>query len=224
MKTMATKTRRIILAPWQLAALAEGRLGCVVVPMKRQPDWKGETHPFIIGPKIDIRDGIAGMYAIGGSLMPEMGTVRCPFAPGDVLFVAEAWRSGAEWDTEKPNEIDPLICSDVWYEADEGPPTGIVAQAWGKLRPATTMPAWAARHRLKVLGVESRRVQSVTEDEAKACGCIAGNGSPEAGPGTEAEASWPATADFEQGWVDRYGGKFPFDTSWAWFVKVEVVA
>lgn len=37
--------------------------------------------------------------------------------PGDRLWVRETWRSGIEWDDTKPGEIDPLVCSDVWYEA-----------------------------------------------------------------------------------------------------------
>lgn len=94
--------------------------------------------------------------------------------PGDRLWVRETWRSGIEWDDTKPGEIDPLVCSDVWYEADGVPPhdvyTNPPTDVWGKCRPSIFMPRWASRITLEVLSVRAERLHDITEDEAAAEG------------------------------------------------------
>lgn len=108
-------------------------------------------------------------------------TVRCPYgAPGDRLYVREAWRvpksldalSGAKIAAKALDAGYVSPWAAIQYEAD-----GARNQCWigsaqpGRYRQARFMPRWASRITLEVTGVRVERLQSITEADARAEGC-----------------------------------------------------
>ena len=84
-------------------------------------------------------------------------------APGDRLWVREAWRAMAEHDASRP--LDIPWRAPVVYEASRHPDT-----LFGKLRPGMFMPRWASRITLEVTGVRVERLQDISEADAIAEG------------------------------------------------------
>jgi len=99
-----------------------------------------------------------GFNEVGEARFQWGVTCKPRYQIGDLLWVREAWCSGDEWDDTKPSEIDPLICSDIWYFADGPRPT----EGWGKTRPAIFMPKWATRIWLEITGIRVERVQDIS--------------------------------------------------------------
>lgn len=102
---------------------------------------------------------------------PGAPAPACPYGvPGDRLWVREAWAVGRVFDLTRAGEI-PATCGDglpVWYAAD-----GIAEESWanrGRWRPSIHMPRWASRILLEVTDVRVQRLQSISEDDAKAEG------------------------------------------------------
>lgn len=92
--------------------------------------------------------------------------MKSPYgAPGDRLWVREAFHAGAQNDRKPPRDI--RAGSSIWYEADRAEGH---AQP-GKLRPGMFMPRWACRLVLEVTGVGVERLQDIDEADAEAEGC-----------------------------------------------------
>jgi hypothetical protein len=78
---------------------------------------------------------------------------RCPYgAPGSRLWVRERWAC-----------LDPASRTPVIYATDRGPKD----YRW---RPSIHMPRWASRITLEVTNVRVERLQSITEEDARAEG------------------------------------------------------
>lgn len=94
--------------------------------------------------------------------------VKSPYgAPGDRLWVREAWRTtgdGGRCDDMAPRELQPY---QVWYEADGAAPAD---ECVGKYRPSMFMPRWASRITLEVTGMRVERLQEIGEADAIAEG------------------------------------------------------
>lgn len=89
---------------------------------------------------------------------------------GDRLWVREAWRGADVTNHLPPREIQGACC---WYEADGNAPV------WkGKLRPSMFMPRTMSRLTLIVEGVKVERLQSISDEDAKAEGAIHAYGEP----------------------------------------------
>jgi hypothetical protein len=88
----------------------------------------------------------------------------CPYgAPGDLLWVREAWRAWSQYDDWPPSRLPPGV--DVQYIADAGAP-------WAsRYRSPRFMPRWASRLTLEVKSVHVERLQDISEDDARAEGC-----------------------------------------------------
>lgn len=88
---------------------------------------------------------------------------RCPYgAPGDTLWVREAWRAWSQYDDWPPSRLPPGV--DVQYIADARPP-------WiSRYRSSRFMPRWASRITLEVKSVRVERLQAISEDDARAEG------------------------------------------------------
>jgi len=85
---------------------------------------------------------------------------KIPYAPGDRLWVREAW-------AQYPIEINPEPC-DAWYKAsDRHPPTTERPNHW---RPSIHMPRWASRLTLEVTDVRVQRVQEISDVDVVAEG------------------------------------------------------
>lgn len=91
--------------------------------------------------------------------------LRLPHAPGDRLWVREAWRVHHRFDASKPSDIH-AIEGGVWFEADDP----LIPIHLGKCRPSIFMPRWASRLTLVVTDVRVQRVQEISEEDAKAEG------------------------------------------------------
>lgn len=109
-------------------------------------------------------------WVFDGELMPdgtggcgyEIDFKKCPYGiPGDHLWVRETWRvseSGC-------NEYSPSK-DDVHYRADEDETSG------GPWKSPLHMPRWASRITLEITDVRVQRLQEITEEDAKAEGCL----------------------------------------------------
>ncbi len=94
----------------------------------------------------------------------------CPYGqPGDRLWVREAWRAPAEFNSVKPSDLrapcDGFLGTPVIHEA-----TRHESVQFGKLRPSMFMPRWASRINLEITGVRVERLQDISEADAQAEG------------------------------------------------------
>lgn len=89
----------------------------------------------------------------GGAVLEEIAMLR--HAPGDQLWVREAWKPVHSGDPSRGARYR----ADV--DADQ--------TTW---RPSIHMPRWASRITLKVTEVRVQRLQDIAEEDAKAEGCI----------------------------------------------------
>lgn len=91
-------------------------------------------------------------------------TQRVPYAPGDLLWVREAW---APLDACTHNDPGAKAMADRgFYRADHLVDCGDVSR-W---RPSIHMPRWASRLTLRVTHVRVQRVQEITPEDAEAEG------------------------------------------------------
>lgn len=88
----------------------------------------------------------------------------CPYGkPGDLLLIAEAWRTEARYDHLKPSEIPDT--ARIHYEAD-GP-----APDWaGRYRNQRFMCNWMVRLRRVVKDIRVERVQDISDEDCLAEG------------------------------------------------------
>lgn len=85
-------------------------------------------------------------------------------APGDRLYVREAWRVPKAYDHIKPSLIKDR--PPVWLDAN----TLNTCDGDGRPRPGMHMPRWASRLWLEVTDVRVQRLQDCSEDDAIAEG------------------------------------------------------
>jgi hypothetical protein len=84
-------------------------------------------------------------------------------APGDMLWVREAWRAWSQYDDWPPSRLPPGV--DVQYIADASAP-------WSsRHRSPRYMPRWASRITLHITDIRVERLQDISEDDARAEGC-----------------------------------------------------
>ncbi|BEA10517.1 TPA: hypothetical protein ACUK8L_000530 [Escherichia coli] len=83
--------------------------------------------------------------------------VHCPYGqPGDRIWVRETFSA-------VPDHDEPAGCSALLYAADGNGP-------YGKWTPSIHMPRWASRILLKITDVRVERLNSISEEDAKAEG------------------------------------------------------
>lgn len=93
--------------------------------------------------------------------------ISCQYgAPGDQLWVREAWRAGAMNDLDAPRNLYART-TPIHHEAD-GPANDRLG--FGKYRSGRFMPRWASRITLEMTGVRVERLQGISEEDAKAEG------------------------------------------------------
>lgn len=97
---------------------------------------------------------------------------RGAYAPGDRLYVREAWCTSPPYDDIKPSEMggDESIryAADGAWESWGWGDLGCVVG--GRARSSIHMPRWASRLTLTVTDVRVQRVQDISEADAKAEG------------------------------------------------------
>ncbi|MGE0853316.1 MAG: hypothetical protein AB7O44_27515 [Hyphomicrobiaceae bacterium] len=139
----------------EVRALLGGRKTQMRIPLKPQPD---HCHRDIIGKPRPWTDDD------WNRLIPQLGDreVKLPYAPGDLLWVREAW--GYFGGSEYLYQRDPDA---VGFRADHSVLSPIPGGRW---RPSIHMPRWASRITLAVEVVKVERLRDISEDEAKAEG------------------------------------------------------
>lgn len=113
-----------------------------------------------------IADAISTGRKIGIAKIMEVPREKLavPYAPGDMLWVREAWRAEPEFDGVPPKDIPTEQRPPIIYEADG------TATIFGKLRHGIFMCRWMSRITLKVTGVKVERVHDISEEDAVAEG------------------------------------------------------
>lgn len=98
-------------------------------------------------------------------------TRHAPYAPGDRLWVREAWRTWDALDGAPP--VSMSLLETVHYEADGEVRWRPVKPAYqpGRLRPSIHMPRWASRITLHVSEVRVQRLQEISRGDAMDEGC-----------------------------------------------------
>jgi hypothetical protein len=101
---------------------------------------------------------------------PDTFACKVQYAPGDRLWVREAWKTAAAYDDLAPSEMggeEPkLYDADKRWDANGWPPPSL----WGRYRHARFMPRWASRLTLSVTDVRVQRLQEISEADAEAEG------------------------------------------------------
>ena len=182
--------RPIIFAAPMVRALMAGRKSQTRRVLKRGPD---------------------GRWFVESSRLP----IRLPYAPGDRLWVREAWKSDREFDDLAPSEMggeEPLI-----YLADNevqrwGWKLDFLSR-WGRYRNARFMPRWASRLTLVVTDVRVQRLQEISEADVWAEGIPGGNLADCYGPACpsdpgrscNAHGCWATREQFRDLWNNLHG-------------------
>ncbi len=153
---------------WQAKPLADGRVTLLVVPLTRLLK-RGAISDFgpsdTAGYDWHFRDSWKRWHEVRHSRLLEL----LPYAPGDLIWCREAYIGAYAYEV---NEYKPKDWGNKpsWFPADGPIPERFVGQFWHKARSPVTMPKWAARTWLRCIGVEVRRVQTISEDEAVLAG------------------------------------------------------
>lgn len=113
---------------------------------------------------------------------------KLPYAPGDRLYVREAWRTEKRFDDWKPSEIPPGSAH-IWFECDRDN-----CDAHGRYRHGRFMPRWMSRLTLTVIEVRVQRLQEISEADAIAEGIERGTC-----PNTHEPSGWRDYDLIEQG-------------------------
>jgi hypothetical protein len=121
-----------------------------------------------------LRTGVHETSADGG-FDRDVRTIRCPYGgPGDRLWVRETFYCDHWWagDFEATRATTNAKAIAEWrellyYRADGEPQFEADRPTW---RSPIHMPRWASRVTLEVTGVRVERVQSISEDDARAEG------------------------------------------------------
>lgn len=224
-------TRSLILSPHEVRAALVWILGLVVRPVRVPEKRKGE-HPCLCHYS-------PTMWGWGDEYNNcTCAPVACPLGvPGDRLRCKEGW---ADVNTESgpavtyradnglhfcqddafPIEYDrypgmkfTMWCGDLW----RGEPD----HSW---RSPATMPAWASRITMEVVGVRCVRLESLTNMDAINTGIPEYLNQFKRRPYTEYEDDlWRNSTTLEnmrRFWESKYGTRYPWGTSWAWAVEV----
>jgi len=91
------------------------------------------------------------------------------YAPGDLLYVREAWHAEAGYDSDPPREIPFDACCTL-YTADGRWSDYDFMNGAGRARAGMHMPRWASRLTLRVTEVRVQRLQEISEEDAQAEG------------------------------------------------------
>lgn len=90
-----------------------------------------------------------------------------PYAPGDRLWVREAWQSnGMNWG-KRPRDMR-LGSGPIHYAASD---KGEWQTYWGGWKPSIHMPRWASRLTLTVTDVRVQRLQEISRGDSMEEGC-----------------------------------------------------
>ena len=210
--------RPLLFSAEMVRAILDGRKTQTRRVMKVQPYPDSivtveHYHPTVINRHGDMQPGpeIFGAHWDDG----EYGC-RSPYgAPGDMLWVREAWRAWSQYDDWPPSRLPPGV--DVQYIADASAP-------WSsRYRSPRYMPRWASRITLRITDIRVERLQSVSHEDCEAEGCespLTGAEAPAAGPGVFLADERTSFAIL---WNKINGPDAWKENPWVWVVSFERV-
>lgn len=144
---------------------------------------------------------------------------RLPYAPGDRLWVREAWHAARSHDRTPPRDIPRD--ADIEHAATARCYAEIGLK--GRLRPSIFMPCWASRLTLVVTDVRVERLQEISEADAWAEGCLEGepwdsgqrfSPAEEPAPDGKGWVGWDCARDWFADLWDSLNAKHP-GSAWA---------
>jgi hypothetical protein len=156
--------RPILFSAAMIQAILEGRKTQTRRVIKPQPLPDADIKKAMINGILHVRDE---NYVLG----EDLGGVDCtyanyrpaPYQLGDVLWVRETWGSIATQNVRQGGY-------DQWFVYKAAPRCELPEEF--KWRPSIFMPREAARIFLTVKDIRVERLQEITEEDAKAEGCI----------------------------------------------------
>jgi hypothetical protein len=197
-----TQTRRVMkVQPWPDATVEVGPY---------HPHWidrNGESQPgpSTFGAVWDHQDIVNGGDA----------GLRCPYgAPGDTLWVREAWASPCSTRELR----DGVTACGITYRTGHEEAPGAGPRVDVKWRPSIHMPRWASRITLRITDIRVERLQDISEDDAKAEGV-----KPLDYAAHHVAAGCGARIAFEQIWTTINGSGAWEANPWVWVVSFERV-
>lgn len=198
------KERGVIFNSEMVRAILAGRKTQTRRIVKSVPTTH-DFHGWIMSSTCAKDEGKA-VWAIGDSpLLKDPIRLNCPLGKiGEQLWVRETWQCGlctestfAYKATHKPSDLE-----EGWYEKI-------------KWRPSAQMPRWASRILLEITGVRVERLQSISEEDAKAEGF----------DNSQSDAAnsigWfekPIRA-FRRAWENIYGADGWDSNPWVWVIE-----
>jgi hypothetical protein len=198
-----TQTRRVVKA-------ADGAAG-----FHKEWDIKGEEIFVVLGEKDHT------------GMNPVLGALACPHgAVGDRIWVRETWQ-GPLVDFERSDDLlrnpekyeKPKNCV---YKAD-GVPAPEFFDADDNLRccwrPSIHMPRWASRITLEITGVRAERLNSISEEDAKAEGMELTGWRPTYSDPDSGGEVWTPYDNFAQLWESIYGEGSWKENPWVWVIE-----
>lgn len=164
------RERPILFAGPMVRAILSGEKTVTRRLMKPQPtpsnmgghSWPCPIHQTMLHVEQELQNG----EGIWGGLADS----ACQHgAPGDRLWVREAWVADAQVDSIAPRELSQG--EPIWYPADGHlRQTGCSMMSRGKCRPSIHMPRWASRILLEITAVRVERLQDISDEQALAEG------------------------------------------------------
>lgn len=203
-----TQTRRIIQSPAKNMQAS----GHKVIEYREPGDkWYGE-HVF----SMRNQSGTWCDYT------KEQFLAKCPFGVvGDRLWVRESFYEHGHWQGGGYDPEDSYFVSDkqVLFPADGiQRPSERKREDFWRSRPSIHMPRWASRITLEITGVRVERLNSMTEKDALAEGCLGGHDSI---PGYHYSAT--PHEHFHHVWQSIYGDDSWQANPWVWVVEFKRV-
>jgi hypothetical protein len=114
------------------------------------------------------------VFEYKGEILTDAVYFKCPYKPGDVLWVRETWCTHEDMADVFENQLRP----GYYYKANEIGKEWVNDREIVKWRPSIFMPRKAARIFLRVLNVRVERLQDITPKDAWDEGCRIGNSFP----------------------------------------------
>ena len=132
---------------------------------------------------------------------------HCPYGQvGDRLWVRETWNAGH--DGQSLPVFKAGLSADLTkeLEADE---------LWSGWKPSIHMPRWASRITLEITEIRVERLQEITEEDAKAEGCVK----------QIKDGLIFDSAIHEYSWLwDSLNAKYPWESNpWVWVISFKGV-
>jgi len=233
---MKMRERPIIFNADMVRAVLDGRKTQTRRIMTPQPADDIQLHEF---PNKSLLGWLSSLEHKHGSFTAHI----CPFGqPGDRLWVRESFYEHGHWQGGGYDPEDSYFVSDkqVLYPADgiQRPAERKREDFW-RSRPSIHMPRWASRITLEITGVRVKRLQDISEVDAKAEGLaeITKDGSlfkfgipdRDGYPGTD-DRGWPwhewersPISAYSKLWQCIYGADSWQANPWVWVIEFKRV-